>query len=50
MPYHPYRMLIMGASGSENTNKWLNLITEQDSDNLIDQIYFYAKELNEPKY
>ena len=43
-------MLIMGASGSENTNTWLNLITEQDSDNLIDQIYFYAKELNEPKY
>ena len=34
MPYHPHRMLIMGASGSENTNTWLNLITEQDSENL----------------
>ena len=23
---------------------------EQDSDNLIEKIYFYAKDLNEPKY
>ena len=28
----------------------LNLIKIQDSDNLIDEIYWYAKELNEPKY
>ena len=28
----------------------LNLIKEQDSDNLIDNIYLYVKDLNEPKY
>ena len=28
----------------------LNLIKEQDDDNLIDKIYLYAKDLNEPKY
>ena len=27
-----------------------NLIKEQDSDNLIDKIYLYAKDLNEAKY
>ena len=43
-------MLIIGGSGSGKTNVLLNLIKEQDSDNLIDEIYFYAKDLNEPKY
>ena len=28
----------------------LNLIKEQDSDNLIDSSYLYAKDLSEPKY
>ena len=28
----------------------LNLIKEQDSDNLIDKIYLYKKDLTEPKY
>ena len=28
----------------------LNLIKEEDSDNLIDDIYLYAKDLNEPRY
>ena len=28
----------------------LNLVKEQDSDNLIDKIYLYAKDLNKPKY
>ena len=28
----------------------LNLIREQDSDELIDKIYLYAKDLNESKY
>ena len=28
----------------------LNLIKEHDSDNLIDQIYLYVKDLSEPKY
>ena len=43
-------MLIIGGSGSEKTNALLNLIKEQDNDNLIDKIYFYAKDLNEPRY
>ena len=47
---HPYRMLIIGGSGSGKTNALLNLIKEQDSDSLIDKIYLYAKDLNELKY
>ena len=50
IPDHLYRMLIIGGSGSEKTNALLNLIKEQDSDNLIDQIYLYLKDLSEPKY
>ena len=50
IPDHPYRMLIIGGSGSGKTNALLNLIKEQDSGNFIDKIYFYAKDLNEPKY
>ena len=50
IPDHPYRMLIVGGSGSGKTYTLLNLIREQDSDNLIDKIYLYAKDLNEPKY
>ena len=45
----PYRMLIIGPSGSGKTNALLNLI-QQDSGNLIDKIYLYAKDLEEPKY
>ena len=40
-------MLIIGSSGSGKTNALLNLIKEQDSDNLIDKIYLYAKDFNE---
>ena len=40
-------MLILGSSGSGKTNALLNLIKEQDSDNLIDKIYLYAKDFNE---
>ena len=43
-------MLIIGGSGSGKTNALLNLITEQDNDRLIDNIYLYTKYLNEPKY
>ena len=35
---------------SGETNILLNLIKEQDSDELIDKIYLYDKDLNEPKY
>ena len=43
-------MLIIGGSGSGKANLLLNLIKEQDSDNLIDKIYLYAKDLHDPKY
>ena len=47
IPDHPYKILIIGGSGSGKTNTWLNLIKEQDK---IDKIYLYTKDLNEPKY
>ena len=50
IPDHPYRILIIGGSGSGKTNTLLNLIKEQDNDDLIDKIYLYAKDLSEPKY
>ena len=43
-------MLIIGGSGSGKTNALLNLKKEQDSDNLIDKIYLYGKDLNGLKY
>ena len=43
-------MLIVGGSVSGKTNALLNLIKQQDSDNLIDKFYLYAKDLIEPKY
>ena len=47
---HPSRMLIIEGSGSEKTSALLNSIKEQDSDELLDKIYLYAKDLNEPNY
>ena len=47
IPDHPYRILIIGGSGSGKTNTLLNLINEQKD---IDKIYLYAKDLNESKY
>ena len=44
---HPYRILIIGGSGSGKTNTLLILINEQND---IDKIYLYARDLNEPKY
>ena len=35
----PYRMLIIGPSGSGKFNALLNLIQKQYNDNLIDKIY-----------
>ena len=43
-------MLITRCSGFRKTNSLLNLIKEKNSNHLIDKIYFYAKDLNEPKY
>ena len=47
IPDNPYRILIIGGSGSGKTNALINLINEQND---IDKIYLYARDLNEPKY
>ena len=47
IPDHPYKMLIIGGSGSGKTNALLNLIKQQLD---IDKTYLYAKDLNEPNY
>ena len=43
-------MLIIGPSGSGKTNALLNSIQKQNNNNPISKIYFYAKDLSEPKY
>ena len=43
IPHNPYRMLIIGGSGSGKSNDLLNLVREQDNDELIEKIYLYAK-------
>ena len=45
----PYRTLLIGPSGCGKTNTLLNFIQQQDN-NIIDKIYLYAKDLEEPKY
>ena len=47
IPDHPYRILIIGGSGSGKTNTLLNLINNQPD---IDKIYLYAKDPYEDKY
>ena len=42
IPDHPYRILIIGGSGSGKTNTLLNLIKEQDYHDVIYKIYLYA--------
>ena len=46
IPGHPYRILIIGGSGSGKTNALLNLINNQLD---IDKIYLYAKDPYEKK-
>ena len=43
-----YRKLIIRHSGSGKTNYLLNSI--QKDNNIIDKIYLYAKDLEEPRY
>ena len=50
IPDHPFRILITGGSLSGKTNVLHNLIEEQYDDELIDDIYLYAKDLSKPKY
>ena len=45
IPDHPYRILIVGGSGSGKTNALLNLINNQPD---IDKIYLYAKDPYDP--
>ena len=47
IPNHPYRMLIIGGSGSEKRKVLLNLIENQPD---IDKIYLYTKDPYEAKY
>ena len=47
IPDHPYRILIIGGSGSGKTNALLNLISNQPD---IDKIYLYAKDPYEKKH
>ena len=47
IPDHPYRIVIIGGSGSGKTNALINLINEQND---IDKIYLYARDLSKPKY
>ena len=46
-PDQPYRILIIGGSGSGKINVLLNLIENQPD---IDKIYLYAKDPYECKY
>ena len=43
----PFRMLIIGPSGSNKTSTLVHLINDLHP---IDKIYLYAKDLQEPKY
>ena len=47
VPDHPYRIIIIGGSGSEKTNALINLINEQNN---IENIYLHARDLSKPKY
>ena len=47
IPDHPYRILIIGGSGSGKTNALLNLINNQPD---TDKIYLYAKDPYEKIY
>ena len=47
IPDHPYRILMIGGSGSGKTNALLNLIEDQPD---IDKTYLYARDPYEDKY
>ena len=46
IPDHPYRVLLIGGSGSGKTNAILNLINQEPD---IDKIYLYGKDQYEAK-
>ena len=43
IPDRPYKIKIIGGSGSGKTNALINLINEQNN---IDNIYLYARDMN----
>ena len=47
VPDYPYRILIIGGSGSRKANSLLNLTNHQPD---IDKIYLYTKYPHEAKY
>ena len=47
IPDYPYRILVIGGSGSGKTNSLFNLINQEPD---IDKIYLYAKDPDEAKY
>ena len=47
IPDHPYRVLLIGGSGSGKTNAIFNLINHEPD---IDKIYLYGKDQYEAKY
>ena len=47
IPHHPYRIAIIGGSGSRKTSSLFNLIKEERD---LDKIYLYAKDPYEANY
>ena len=47
IPDHPYRILMVGGSGSGKTNALLNIINHEPD---FDKIYLYAKDPYEAKH
>ena len=47
IPDHPYKVLIIGGSGSAKKNAFLNSKIEENN---IDKIYLYVKDLSKNKY
>ena len=50
IPDHPYRILVIGGSGSGKSNAFFDLIKEHDHTKFIDKIYLYAKGINASEY
>ena len=45
-PHDPYKILIIGGSGSGKVNALFSSTWEQNSDVVSDKIYLYTKDLN----